>query len=683
MLAILPFLVLILAARRYQLAGSCGERTARSKRESLLASSVFCAIWSAAGSELLSLATEIRFWPVLIWWLLPVLAYGVTSRRTGTFRPAEPDGAAFASGKQAGGPLTWRGKTAIGAAIVVMAYALGAALLSPPNNFDAIAYHMPRIIFWMQQHSLRDFPTSDPLQLCMPPGSEMIGLQLMVLAHGNDWAINLIGWCTALFLGFGSSLICRELDGSRDAQALTGLLVLSMPMVFCSASTFTPEIMEGLWTLIAALYLLRIFRRRKCPPLEFLCLTGAIALMPLTHGTGYIFGLPIAIFAAAAFYRMNRRRVIPAIALIGIVTMALNAGYIVRNIQQFGGPFGPLHSHDPRLVLLNGEFNAQTIPVNLLRTTASMMSGPSHALNILVDKIVFGAAALLHLDIQNPRTMYVYPGVRVYFDGATYHAGNEDRVGWPFQMLLFLLIPVGLYLNRRESNVRACWLFLTLPAAWLILTAAVLRWQAIANHLIPAIPAIVAPVCAIALFGKALQKGFPLFVIGAMAWLLPTALLYPRPLVGNQAVEHHSRDYLLCRDNDQPTRNVQRLCRYLQRMRPQPRLIGLHIRGYMPYTYAILSALDRGLATRPDFVSFNAPYPVKGCPEPDPDVVVGHVGPQSMIHRDTGTVYVCIHKFGFLPLAVFAPEHLHGGSLRMTPPSGPESRRRGAATHGQ
>lgn len=550
-------------------------------------------------------------------------------------------------------PLTWRGKTSLAVAAVIMAYALGSALLSPPNNFDALAYHMPRIIFWMQQHSLASYPTSDPLQLCMPPGLEMIGLQLMVLAHGNDWAINLIGWLTALFLGFVASLITRELGGNKDAEALCGLMVVSMPMVFCSASTFTPEILEALWTTFASLLLLRISRSRRCEPLTFLCLAGAISLMALTHGTGYLFGVPIAIFAMLAFWRTNRRRTLPWLLMIATVVLIINSGYLLRNMRQFGAPFGPLHSKDPRLVLLNGEFNVQTIPVNLLRTTASMFSGPSHLLNIGVDKIIFGIAGILHLDMQNPKTMYVYPHARVYFDGAMYQTGNEERVGWPFQMLLFLLIPPGLIFLRDKSKSSLSWKFLLLPAGCLLMTVTFLRWQSIANHLLPAFPVLIAPVAAIVINGKLFRWSISLVLVGLFAWLLPTMLLFPRTLVGSQGVEFHSRDYLLCRDNDQPTKNVKEICDFLRTMKHPPRIIGLHIRGSMPYTYAVLSSLLRGLPKKPLFVSFNAPYGVSGRPEVDPDVIIAHFGPRTLTHKDTGTAYTCARRFGFLPIAVY------------------------------
>ena len=657
MLALIPVLVLLLAASRMYLWQADKTTFPITRREALLIGALFCAVWSAVGSELLGLMGEIRFWPVLVLWLIPLAILSVRFS-PGEFWRAIKGRNHRDSGTPASNlrPLTRWGQFSLLTAAIIMVYALGSALLSPPNNYDALGYHLPRIIFWMQQHSLADFPTSNALQLAMPPGMEMIGLQLMVLAHRSDWAINLVGWTTVLLLGMVASLICRELGGEKDSEALSVLLVVSMPMAFCSASTFTPEIIEALWTALAALWLLRIAHTRYCPRIYFLFIALAIALMPLTHGTGYLFGLPIAIFTTIAFWRVNRRRAVAALLLIGAMVLVLNAGYLTRNVRQFGGPFGPLHSKDPRLVLINGVINGQTILANLLRTNGSMFSGPSHTINEAANFLIAETARLLHVNLQNKQTMYLYTGLRVTYDGATYHAGNEDRVGWPFQMLLFLLIPLGLFLVRAHPATRARWLFLLLPAGCLVLVATILRWQAIENHLLPVFPVLIIPVAAIALNSGGIRVLMPIFIIGLFAWLFPTMILYPRTLVGSQGAEFHSREYLLCRDHGRDAKNIEKITDYLQSLHPQPHLIGLQLHNVIFYEYALMSPLLHRMRKPPVFVVFNANIQVPGHPEPNPNVLIGPANEKRLIHHDTGTVYIRAHRFGYMPLAIFVSE---------------------------
>ena len=61
MLALIPVLVLLLAASRMYLWQADKTAFPITRREALLIGALFCAVWSAVGSELLGLMGEIRF----------------------------------------------------------------------------------------------------------------------------------------------------------------------------------------------------------------------------------------------------------------------------------------------------------------------------------------------------------------------------------------------------------------------------------------------------------------------------------------------------------------------------------------------------------------------------------------------------------------------------------------------
>jgi hypothetical protein len=55
-----------------------------------------------------------------------------------------------------------------GLAVIVLLVAI-VAFLTPPNTQDVMTYHMPRVMYWMQQRSVAFYPTVDYRQLYMPP----------------------------------------------------------------------------------------------------------------------------------------------------------------------------------------------------------------------------------------------------------------------------------------------------------------------------------------------------------------------------------------------------------------------------------------------------------------------------------------------------------------------------------
>jgi len=55
------------------------------------------------------------------------------------------------------------------------------ALAAPPNTSDAMTYHLPRVVMWQSNHSVRFFPTPNYMQLILGPGAEYAILHAQIL----------------------------------------------------------------------------------------------------------------------------------------------------------------------------------------------------------------------------------------------------------------------------------------------------------------------------------------------------------------------------------------------------------------------------------------------------------------------------------------------------------------------
>ncbi|HMD54480.1 MAG TPA: hypothetical protein VKJ65_08030, partial [Phycisphaerae bacterium] len=358
--------------------------------------------------------------------------------------------------------------------------------------------------------------------------------------------------------------------------------------------------------------------------------------------------------AVVAFFRVFHWRAAGALALVALVVVLISAPFYLRNIHQFGSPLGPVNSPDPHNQFINAVITPKSILTNLLRNTGPMFAGPIDQVNQAVDWIISGIASKCSLNLQDPRLTFSGPIGSTSYDGAHYFPGNENRITWPFQMFLLLITPIGLWLMRKEPLNAARWWWLALPAGILLIFSALLRWHPAEAHLLLAIPVLLAPLAALAVaaFRPAFLRG--ILAVGAAAWLLPPLLLFPRPLLGPQGVEFHSRVYELNTANHLQTQSMDELADKLSGFPPRPGglLIGLYLPGSLPFAYSIQAPLLDALHPVPRFTYFNATVQVPGRPEPDPDLIIAPEKFSTLEHFSTGTKFKLSQTAGLLYLYV-------------------------------
>src|SRR5215813_1969760 len=157
-------------------------------RDSLLRGLVWLGVFVVLTTEVLSVFHALRPIPLALCWL--VLLCGTGHR------------------------LSWpvrRGcdkvVLAISAAIAGIAAIIAlTALLYPPNSADAMAYHMPRVVYWAQAHSVAFFATPYLNQIMLQPMNEYVMLHVYLLT-GGDWFINLIACAAFVACVIGVSAI--------------------------------------------------------------------------------------------------------------------------------------------------------------------------------------------------------------------------------------------------------------------------------------------------------------------------------------------------------------------------------------------------------------------------------------------------------------------------------------------
>jgi hypothetical protein len=91
--------------------------------------------------------------------------------------------------------FNWRGldrvnKVSLVAVLLVLAITLATSLIAAPNNWDSMTYHLPRVMHWIQNQSVHQYPTNNLRQI-----DKFLSLQaLLILSRNFNYFLEQIAW---------------------------------------------------------------------------------------------------------------------------------------------------------------------------------------------------------------------------------------------------------------------------------------------------------------------------------------------------------------------------------------------------------------------------------------------------------------------------------------------------------
>ena len=432
-------------------------------RDSILRTAVLAGTAALAITELLSPFHLLTRWPLAAAWLVAVLAWARWRPRaavTWRFLPLETSFAAIVA--------------AIGGVVALT------AILSPPNSADAMAYHLPRVVYWAQSGSVVFFPTSYLNQIMLQPLDEYFMLHTYLLT-GGDRLVNLIAFAAYAGSIAGVSAIAAAFGLNTRAQAFAALFCATLPNAILQASGAKNDFLLAFW-LVCAVY----FAARRDAP--FLALSAALALA--TKGTAYLFLPPLLVYAAAVLPRRQLAWIAAAICL-------LNGPQYARNLRLSGSPLGfDSAQADGVFRWRNEHLTWKPAVSNALRHTSEQLGARSGHWNQSVYQAVVRIHEAFGLDPQDRDT--TWPGARY---APPLNANHEANANNRWHLLLLAAAAIFAAATRRRQWT----LYAAALLAAFLLFCLYLKWQPFLARL-----------------------ELPLFVLGApMAGLLVEKLRYP------------------------------------------------------------------------------------------------------------------------------------------------------------
>lgn len=458
------------------------------------------ALWGtmvAISTEALSLFSTItRPWVAVFWISATLVLLGVGLAR-GTFRRGT---AAMRAIRLEFEPFDRVILSGLGLLLGVLALV---AWLSPPNNTDSLLYHMPRIAHWIQNSSLRHYPTGYQHQLWTAPFAEFTILHLKVLG-GSDQPVNLVQWFSLLGSMIALSGITQLLGADRRGLWLTLGFAFSIPMAILQSTSTQTDLVTAFW-LLCLTYFVVLSKTKDLTRLEWFSLAVSAGLGVLTKATFALFAAPLVVW----FFTPKLRKadlqsmLTQGLALLAVI-VGLNLGHWGRNWLSYANPLGPNDAVSDHADLVLHPINWLS---KAIKQSARNFATPWPGINARVVSAVGTIDRFLGIDEGDFQLTWAW--------------NHEDLAGSPVHVIAVVAALIALIaFSKRRDTAHIMGYALVVLTSFLIF-ASVTRFLSFILRLQLPVLLLSAPLVGLAVTSPAVQKTLAAtFLALGLPWLL-------------------------------------------------------------------------------------------------------------------------------------------------------------------
>ncbi len=360
-------------------------------------------------------------------------------------------------------PRDWVVWGCLAALALVFGLTFLAAAFSPPNSADAMAYHMPRVVYWAEQGSVRFFPTSYFNQIMLQPFAEYAMLHTYLLS-GGDRFVNLVQWFASVASALAVSSVAGMFGSRARGQALAALFCATVPSGILASSGAKNDYWLAMWLAVMVYFALsfRCSGRMR----DALYLGAALGFALFTKGTAYLFA-PWVLLLLVPW-----RGWLPAVALAGLI----NAPQYARNLDLSGSPMGfDSAQGDGVFRWRNERFGWRETASNAIRNVSDQLGSRSSAWNGGVYRAALDLHRAIGTDPNDPATTWRWASF-----GPPVNANHEANAGNRWQLLALVGV-VGLAAWRRD---RLRLLFAAALLLGFVTFCGYLKWQPFFSRLL-------------------------------------------------------------------------------------------------------------------------------------------------------------------------------------------------------
>ncbi|SKB65582.1 hypothetical protein SAMN06296386_103204 [Lachnospiraceae bacterium] len=367
-------------------------------------------------------------------------------------------------------------KVLYGLILVTFASVLILGILTVPYNWDSMTYHLPRIMFWAQNHSVAHYSTYDLRQLSSPYLSEYINLHQYILI-GKDWFFNYIQGFSFCFCTIGIYYVTKKMGLDKKWCLLAAVLFLSTPIAYAEALSTQVDVFTTVWMVIFGYFWIDIFEQES---LRFSkdILTDVI-VMGTCIGLAYITKPSVCISMAVFLLILLVKRVasrdkvyvlaVSCMIAAAVIVIIASPG-IIRNLMTFNavsakevGARQLIGTADPRMFIVSFIKNlCFTLPSAWIRKSDKIFYA-----------IPFAAAKILKVDLNDAA---ISEDGREYRVADAYDFGQDTASNSLIVWLILLSIIISIFMLIRKQAKNINWFNVGAVVSFMIFLT-VLRWE--------------------------------------------------------------------------------------------------------------------------------------------------------------------------------------------------------------
>lgn len=267
------------------------------------------------------------------------------------------------------------------------------ALYYPPNNWDSMTYHMPRVMHWIQNENVDYYFTHNDRQLYSGPLAEYVILHLYLITN-SDILSNLVQYFSLIISTVSIFLITKKLKLNAGSYWLPIVLAISTPAAIMQSTSTQNDL------VVASLLLSTVYYGFSK---SWFLFSVSLGLGMLTKNTYAFFILPFCIYFGLNWLKIYGVKIIHWFVFFILAVVLINSVIWYRNYKYFGFPFGSKYVSN---LVLNKSHSLKNVSSVLVRNIGMQLGLPSGRYNSVVDKVVFAFHDAVNVGSSIPETTH-------------------------------------------------------------------------------------------------------------------------------------------------------------------------------------------------------------------------------------------------------------------------------------